>query len=212
MEGEGCDLVEEGFWQDIEFAATGPLDDLSHEGNDYPNILSDLDERAVILSGRRHWPVKYKTVSRQERLERAQAEWSRQLDPLTDAYLRWKHGIERIDPLVEDIGENGWEATAMLMSYYCPDQRFPSVEEDPYVNITLIKRGFLGSVPTYPTTVFALEALEDYRLEPLQCGSWTFLHKAKVLCHKHNVDTISSVLPGSISGCILRLSLNTRQC
>lgn len=51
MEGEGCDLVEEGFWQDIEFAATGPLDDLSHEGNDYPNILSDLDERAVILSG-----------------------------------------------------------------------------------------------------------------------------------------------------------------
>lgn len=144
-------------------------------------------------------------------MERAQAEWSRQLDPLTDAYLRWKHGIERIDPLVEDIGENGWEATAMLMSCesrlfivshpwfkhpcfmrhfhgdYCPDQRFPSVEEDPYVNITLIKRGFLGSVPTYPTTVFALEALEDYRLEPLQCGSWTFLHKAKVLCHKHNV-------------------------
>lgn len=71
---------------------------------------------------------------------------------------------------------------------YCETQLFPSVDSDPYVNVTLIKRGYLGSVPTYPTTLFSLETLEDYRLERLQCGRWSFLHKAKVLCHKHNVS------------------------
>lgn len=153
--------------------------------------------------------MKYKTVSRRERLKRLETEWSRQLDTLTDTYLQWKHGLERIDPLQEDV-EDGWEATTFSMSCtcfvfsgherhfdivlrfvtvdYCPNQLFPSVDSDPFVNVTLIKRGYLGSVPTYPTTLFSLETLEDYRLERLQCGRWSFLHKAKVLCHKHNVS------------------------
>ncbi|KAG8939000.1 hypothetical protein FRC04_007139 [Tulasnella sp. 424] len=186
IEGEANDAIEDGFWQDIELAAYGPVGDPNHGGNDYPNIMADLQQRAVLLSGCRNWPIKYKTISRRERLERVQAEWSRQLDVLTDTYLKWKHGLERIDPLEEDIAE-GWEATTLSMSHYCPDQLFPSVDEDPFVNVTLIKRGFLGSVPTYPTTLFSLETLEDYRLERLQCGRWSFLHKAKVLCQKHNI-------------------------
>lgn len=162
-----------------------------------------------------NWPRKYKTVSRRERLERLQAEWARQLDTLTDTYLRWKHGVERVDPMTEDIGANGWEASAMSMSCefpsvsttrtlscsfsafpstdYCSDQTFPTIDEDPFVNVTLIKRGFLGSAPIYPTTVFSLKTLEDYRLERLQCGRWSFLHKAKVLCHKHNVSPLSTL-------------------
>lgn len=51
MEGQGCDVVEDGFWEDIERAAYGPFDDPSHEGNDYPDALQDLDERSVVLSG-----------------------------------------------------------------------------------------------------------------------------------------------------------------
>lgn len=186
LEDGGHDPIEDGFWQDIDLAASGPLEDPSHEGNDYPNIMADLHQRAILLSGRQKWPTKYKTISRRERLERLQSEWSRQLDPLTDTYLKWKHGIERVDPLQEDV-VNGWEAITLSMSRYCPNQQFPSVEEDPFVNVTLIKRGFLGLVPTYPTMLFSLETLEDYRLERLQCGRWSFLHKAKVLCHKHNI-------------------------
>lgn len=51
MEGEGCDLVEDGFWRDIDFASNRPLNDPSHEGNDYPDVLAGLEARPIVLSG-----------------------------------------------------------------------------------------------------------------------------------------------------------------
>lgn len=51
MEGDGQDDTEEGFWQDIELAVSGPQVELSHEGNDYPDVLNDLNERMFLLSG-----------------------------------------------------------------------------------------------------------------------------------------------------------------
>ncbi|KAG8934435.1 hypothetical protein FRC00_012136, partial [Tulasnella sp. 408] len=143
MEGDGKDDIKEGFWQDIELAVLGPQVEPSHEGNDYPDVLTDLNERLLLLSGHRNWPKKYKTISRRERLARVEAEWSRQLDTLTNIFLRCKHGLERIDPLQEDI-EDGWRATTLSMGRYCPDQLFPYIDDDPFVNISLIKGGYLG--------------------------------------------------------------------
>ncbi|KAG8912548.1 hypothetical protein FRC00_004284 [Tulasnella sp. 408] len=104
----------------------------------------------------------------------------------TDTYVKWKQGLERIDPLQEEVS-NGWEATTFSTSHYRQNQSFPTVDEDPFVNVTLIKRGFLGPVPTYPTTLFSLEILEDCRFERLQDKRWSFAQKAKALCQKHNV-------------------------
>lgn len=51
LEGDEKDGIEEGFWQDIELAVSGPQVELSHEGNDYPDVLTDLNERPILLSG-----------------------------------------------------------------------------------------------------------------------------------------------------------------
>ncbi|KAG9023029.1 hypothetical protein FS837_006035 [Tulasnella sp. UAMH 9824] len=148
------------------------------EGGDDIDVEFYLHREAVLLSAPRKSTVRHKTVSRRERLERVWVEWSQQLDTLSDTYLKWKQGSNAdLDPC----------------SGYRPNQSFPSVDEDPFVNVTLIKRGFLGPVPTYPTTLFSLAILEACRVERLQDKRWSFAQKAKALCQRHNVTYRSSL-------------------
>lgn len=44
-----------------------------------------------MLFSSKKWYSRPNRISRRERIQRVRAEWDRQLEPLTDALLRWRH-------------------------------------------------------------------------------------------------------------------------
>ncbi|KAG8956492.1 hypothetical protein FRC03_010785 [Tulasnella sp. 419] len=161
--------------------------DISHEGGEYQEYIVDMNARASYLMGSKRFNhARRESIVRGERLQRAYIEWKKQLDMLSDAYLEMKHGDlkEQID---DTTTEESWSIKVVSMEDGIFNAIIPSVEEDIHVNVTLIKRGYLGSSPVTPAVAFSLQTLEDYRLERNECGRFSILHKVKVIANKFRV-------------------------
>lgn len=60
-----------------------------------------------------------------------------------------------------------------------------------YTNEALIRSGFIGSAPLYPTIAISLRTLEDYRQTHRVCPRLSVQATVRKLCHVHNVSKIT---------------------
>lgn len=58
-----------------------------------------------------------------------------------------------------------------------------------YHNVTLLRRGFLGSSPTHPNVAIHISALECYRQLHRECPRLSIQAQVKALCHLHSVNS-----------------------
>ncbi|KAG2755649.1 hypothetical protein P692DRAFT_201836751 [Suillus brevipes Sb2] len=104
------------------------------------------------------------------------ADWASQYDDLTDALLRYKADYEH-PPLSDDASENfSIEVVDIL-----------GISVSPFVNVSLLHHGCIGSSPIHPTTAITIRILEVYRQSHRVCPHFSIQAQAKMLCALHNV-------------------------
>lgn len=57
-----------------------------------------------------------------------------------------------------------------------------------YTNEGLVRSGFIGSAPLYPTICISIRTLEDYRQTHRVCPRLSIQASVRKLCHVHNVS------------------------
>jgi hypothetical protein len=135
-------------------------------------------------------------------MERRTDHWELQLDMLVDAYLQYYlHEGENLEPEPEEGTDTvGIEVVDLLceakkyVSGRTADHpivrkqsRFPVAHEDKYTNVSLVRHGFLGSSPLYPTVAISLRTLAVYRQTHRVCPRYSLQSEAQKLCHLHHV-------------------------
>lgn len=68
-----------------------------------------------------------------------------------------------------------------------------------YTNEGLVRSGFIGSAPLYPTVCISIRTLEDYRQTHRVCPRLSIQASVRKLCHVHNVSVYIHLITARVA-------------
>ncbi|KAI0734100.1 hypothetical protein BC629DRAFT_526102 [Irpex lacteus] len=104
---------------------------------------------------------------------------------LVDAYLSWKHGQTVYPDLEADVAGDK-EITVQAIDFFgitTLSLLFPTYDHSP--NISLARRGYLGTAPLHPHVAITFRTLEAYRQLHRVCPKLSIYANIQALCHLH---------------------------
>ena len=113
--------------------------------------------------------------------------WRDQIDALTSAFLKWKHGNGSSVPNTDE--HHKFEVTEVGVREFTRNKLVRQAPNE-LGNVSLIQAGLLGCSPLQPTVAITLEALELFHQIRRRQSSFSTQAMAKVLCALHNVSFI----------------------
>ncbi|KAI0059962.1 hypothetical protein BV25DRAFT_1918089 [Artomyces pyxidatus] len=176
--GNGMDTSEDVGWIDIE--DEGPLDqelEISGEGGETEYLAEYIGKMSKSRFGTKS------TQSWSARILHAEARWRVQLPALVDAYMQYIH-----DPIdVAEFGFDPFPLAYMDVYDFSPEKIIYQLPGSPYVNVTLLRQGCLGSTPLDVSSAISLRTLELYRRLRLRQPRVSIQAWIKVICDIHNL-------------------------
>lgn len=187
------EFLEDTEWQPLSASQTnqdGWSDiDVSHAGNDYEDLYSMLNANQRTGLPR---VVKRSWASRNS----AEAShWGLQMPRLINAFLHWRHSghDSTLAGSNEEQANTPLPESTLDYQVLCIDvfgqseKTFQSSVGELYANETLIRFGYLATVPLVPHTAISLDCLRLYRALRGRCGALSIESFVRVLCDLHNV-------------------------
>ncbi|KAG9081176.1 hypothetical protein FRC06_005751 [Ceratobasidium sp. 370] len=152
-------------WEDVEDDKVSP--------EDKPILFEELG----LPTGQSEWS---------ERLANEQKAWVDQVSALCDAYLVYRSGDSPLGP--EPTHQNHM-VNVLCIGIAAEDHKsFPHNANDPWVNPTLVRHGYLSPSPHRPRAAFAIALLELLAAIQRWGPSMSIQVMAKVFCDLHNLE------------------------
>ncbi|KAJ3711310.1 hypothetical protein C8R42DRAFT_595980 [Lentinula raphanica] len=118
-----------------------------------------------------------------QRIQRLHDAWTPLLDDLTDAYIRWKYGLE-VSTTVNE--EYSFTINVVNLHTLATEQQI-SRDENTKAAVALVHAGYLGTAPEQPSLAISLQTLELFHTLRLFKPSFSVEAFAKTVCHTYSI-------------------------
>ncbi|KAG0694091.1 hypothetical protein DFH29DRAFT_815719 [Suillus ampliporus] len=151
---------------------------VSHAGDEV-TIYRELEELTTSTVKQR-----LDTHDRSGRIALLASDWASQYEALTDALLNYMH--DPLEPLGPPSSVN--ETDHFYISNGTSDRRLCTFKHvSPFINVSLLRYGCIGSSPIRPTVAITIRTLDVYRQSHQVTLCFSIHAEAKMLCFLHGV-------------------------